>query len=294
MKSWMRFAPAVLLAVIFVAGLASGLTRHVSLEDLRAHHETLHAYVAFHPVTAACIFVGVFMLAVASGLPVCLMLTVTGGSLFGPWFGAGLTTFSATVGAVGTYFAARLAAGSSFSDWVARVGGTGKRIVDGFGRNAFGHILTLRLIPFFPFTPINVAAGAAAIPLRAFIPASLLGEIPSALIYARLGAGLGRALHDGGSPGAPTSLNPDILLPLLGLASMSLISTGARIWWSRRQGAAVSPGEGVAITPSVALATPVSAMIERSPSVLAANSGSNPPSASDVLQVASGGEGTED
>jgi uncharacterized membrane protein YdjX (TVP38/TMEM64 family) len=237
-KSWMRFAPAVVLLALFVIGLSTGLAGHVSLEGLRAHHETLHGYTRAYPILAAALFVAVFITAVASGLPVCLILTITGGSVFGPWIGASLTTVSATTGATATYLAARIAAGSWLHDWAERRGGAGKRIVEGFGRHAFGNMLTLRLIPFSPFTPLNVAAGVAGIPLRAFVAASFLGEIPSALIYARLGAGLGQALDSGANPTNPSILNLNIIIPLAGLALMAFLSTAIRIWWAWRTAAA--------------------------------------------------------
>ena len=233
-KTWMRFAPALLLAAMFLIGLSTGLAGHVSLQGLRVHHEALRGYTHVYPILAAGLFIAVFVTAVAAGLPVCMILTITGGSIFGPWVGASLTTVSATIGATITYLAARMAAGSWLHDWAQRRGGAGKRIVEGFGRHAFGNMLTLRLIPFSPFTPLNVAAGVAGIPLRAFIAASFLGEIPSALIYARLGAGLGQALDSGANPANPSILNPNIVIPLAGLALMAFIATAARFWWARR------------------------------------------------------------
>jgi len=237
-KSWLRFAPAVLLLVMFVVGLSTGLAGHVSLDALRVHHEALRGYAHANPLLAAGAFILMFITAVAAGLPVCLILTITGGSVFGPWVGASLTTVSATTGATITYLAARMAAGSWLQDWAQRRGGAGKRIVEGFGRHAFGNMLTLRLIPFSPFTPLNIAAGVAGIPLRAFMAASFLGEIPSALIYARLGAGLGQALDSGATPTNPSMLNFNILIPLGGLALLAFVSTAARIWWARRTAAA--------------------------------------------------------
>ena len=237
-KTWMRFAPALGLLAVFVIGLSTGLAGHVSLQGLRVHHEALRGYAHAYPILAAGLFIAVFITAVAGGLPVCMILTITGGSVFGPWVGASLTTVSATIGATITYLAARRAAGSWLQDWAERRGGASQRIVVGFGRHAFGNMLTLRLIPFSPFTPLNVAAGVARISLRAFIAASFLGEIPSALIYARLGAGLGQALDSGANPADPSILNANIIVPLAGLALMVFVATAARVWWARHTAAA--------------------------------------------------------
>jgi uncharacterized membrane protein YdjX (TVP38/TMEM64 family) len=44
-------------------------------------------------------------------------------------------------------------------------------------------VLRLRLIPVVPFDGLSVAAGLAAVPLRAFIVGTALGIIPGTVIY---------------------------------------------------------------------------------------------------------------
>ena len=233
-RSWIRFVPAVVLAGLFVFGLASGVARHFSITELRAHHHELHLYAIAHPVLAAGLYVLLFVIAVASGLPVALVLTIAGGMIFGPWTGAGLTMFSATVGATLTYAAARLAMGSALQARLLGSDGMVRRIVDGFGRNTFSHILTMRLIPLFPFSPVNIAAGLVQAPLRPFVLATLLGEVPTATIYASFGSGLGRALSAGAKPPLDHLRDPWLILPLVGLALLSLAPSLIG-WWGRRR-----------------------------------------------------------
>jgi uncharacterized membrane protein YdjX (TVP38/TMEM64 family) len=99
-----------------------------------------------------------------------------------------------------------------------------QRVIQGFGRSAFSYILTLRFIPVVPFALVNLAAGLAAVPLRAFTLATLAGGAPTALIYAGLGSGLGASL------GSEQSLHqalesPRLLLPLAGLTVLALAPT---------------------------------------------------------------------
>lgn len=238
-RSWLRFLPAVLLVGLFAYGLASGAARHFSLTELRMHHHELHLYALAHPLGAGALFVAVFVVAVASGLPVALVLTMAGGMIFGPLAGAGLTMFSATLGATLTYAAARLAVGSPIQRTAEQgEGGVVRRIVDGFGRNTFSYILTMRLIPLFPFSPVNVAAGLARAPLRPFVLATLVGEVPTATIYASFGAGLGRALSAGAKPPLDHLRDPWLILPLIGLALLSMTPSVIRRWNARRARAA--------------------------------------------------------
>ena len=234
-RSWVRFLPAVLLFGLFAYGLASGAARHFSITELRTHHHELHLYALAHPLGAAGLFVALFVVAVASGLPVALVLTMAGGMIFGPLAGAGLTMFSATLGATITYAAARLAVGSPMQRTAeAGDGGGVRRIIDGFGRNTFSYILTMRLIPLFPFSPVNIAAGLARAPLRPFVLATLVGEVPTASIYASLGAGLGRALSAGAKPPLEHLRDPWLVLPLVGLALLSLAPTVIKRLAARR------------------------------------------------------------
>lgn len=221
-RSWLRFLPAVALAGLFVAGLATGAARNFSLTELKVHHHELHLLALAHPLGAGAVYVALFVAAVASGLPVALVLTVAGGAIFGPLIGAGLTMFSATLGATLTYGSARLVVGDTLQARAERAGGVVARIVAGFGRNTFSHILTMRLIPLFPFSPVNVAAGLAAVPLRPFVFATLLGEVPTAAIYASFGAGLGHVLGKDGRPASQSLQDPYLILPMVGLALLSL------------------------------------------------------------------------
>lgn len=239
-RSWLRFVPALLLLILFVIGLSTGLAKEFSLSSLKAHHHELHVFALDHPVLAAGLFVGVFVVVVASGLPVALILTVASGAIFGPVLGALLTMFSATLGATITYAASRLAAGSNLQARIEVASPAVHRIIEGFGRNTFSHILTMRLIPLFPFGPVNIAAGLARVPTWPFVLATLLGEVPTASIYAFFGAGLGRVIGKGERPGFHSLHDPMLVLPMVGLALLSLAPTV--IGWITRRMKASAPG----------------------------------------------------
>ena len=49
-----RFGPLALIAIAVVAALASGVTRHLSLHELRERHAMLEALVKAHPVLTLC------------------------------------------------------------------------------------------------------------------------------------------------------------------------------------------------------------------------------------------------
>ena len=160
-------------------------------------------------------------------LPVALTLSLASGVLFGPLIGGGATMLAATAGAVLTYLAAHSALGA----WVAARMRRAPKL-DDFIKKAQAHpfpiMLAARLMPLFPFAPVNVAASLAGIPLRAYAAATLIGVIPSSFIYASVGAGLGSALADPGRSVAKALASPALIWPLAGLAVLSLASLALR------------------------------------------------------------------
>jgi uncharacterized membrane protein YdjX (TVP38/TMEM64 family) len=106
--------------------------------------------------------------------------------------------------------------------------------MDGLQQGAFGYILTLRLIPLFPFWLVNIACALAHAPLRAYTLATLLGILPATFIYSGIGAGLGAVIRQGGQPDLGIILKPEILGPLLGLGLLSLGGTLYQRWSARK------------------------------------------------------------
>jgi len=217
---WMRFLPLAMLAAVGVGAWWSGMLHLLAPSRLADEALTLHDAARRAPGVAVPAFVLVYAVLTGACLPVALMLSLLGGLVFGPWLGGAGVLLGATGGGLLTYAATRSAFAAAL---VARASRDPrlKRIVDGFGRNAFSYILALRLIPFFPFALVNIGSGLAAAPLRAFAAATLLGGVPTAFLYARLGAGLGETLASERSLLA-TVRSPDVVVPMAALAVLSL------------------------------------------------------------------------
>jgi uncharacterized membrane protein YdjX (TVP38/TMEM64 family) len=70
---------------------------------------------------------------------------------------------------------------------------------------------------------VNLAAALLGMRLATFTLATVIGLIPGAAIYANLGNGLGMMLDAGREPDIAVVFKPSILLPLVGLAVLSLV-----------------------------------------------------------------------
>jgi uncharacterized membrane protein YdjX (TVP38/TMEM64 family) len=214
-----RYLPLAGLVVVAVAAWLGGLPRELAPAELARHTAALRAEAAAAPAASLGGFILAYAALTGALLPVALMMSLLGGVVFGPWIGGVGVLLGATGGALLTYAATR----SAFAHvLVARAERDPRlqRILDGFGRDAFAHVLTLRLVPFFPFALVNVACGLAAISLKRYAAATVLGGAPAALIYASLGSGLGRSLASERSLMQAVEA-PEVIVPLFALAALS-------------------------------------------------------------------------
>lgn len=229
LRAFARWTPALLLIAATAWLYASGMATDISLDNLQAHEIRLRAEVAANPLLALAVFTALYAVATAAFVPVGLVMMLAGGFLFGPLIGTFATVVGSTGGAIMAYLAARFAAGDYIRNRLAT--GRLRMLVEGFERGPFGYLLTLRLVPLSPFGLVNVAAGCARAPFRAYVAATVVGAIPYSLIYSYLGDGLGEAFLASRTPTAAIFLTPDIAWPLAALMVISLLA--ARL--SRRE-----------------------------------------------------------
>jgi uncharacterized membrane protein YdjX (TVP38/TMEM64 family) len=206
---------------------ALGLHRHLSLDALAAQREALAALVTARPVASALVYVAAYIGVVAFSLPGGAVMTLSGGLLFGAFIGAFLAVLGATIGAAVLFLLAR----SAFAPLVAgRAEGLLGPLRAGLARDGFFYLLSLRLVPVFPFWLLNLAPALLGMAFAPYLAATFFGIIPGTLVFAGIGAGLDEVFLSGGVPDLGVIFSWGILLPLLGLASLSLFGA----WFRRR------------------------------------------------------------
>jgi uncharacterized membrane protein YdjX (TVP38/TMEM64 family) len=215
-----RLLPVAILLVGLALFLLLDLERYFSFEMLSRHHAVLTSWVAAHIALATLLFVLTYALVVAFSLPVAVIITPLGGFLFGVWLGAALSVIGATLGSVLVFLAARTAFHDLFH---ARAGRALARLEEGFRRDSFNYLLFLRLVPVFPFWLVNIVPALLGMRLGPYTLATLIGIIPGAVVYSSVGASFGMLIDRGEAPNLSVIFEWRILLPLLGLAALSLL-----------------------------------------------------------------------
>ena len=236
-KRWLRLLPLAVIAIGIVVAFSSGATRYLSLDALQARSHTLVAFAQAHPVQCAAAYMGLYAAVVAFSLPGALIMTLSGGFLFGQVWGSAAAVAGASAGAVIMFLVARTAVGDALRRKAEASGGLLRKLEAGIRENAFTALLTMRLIPALPFWLVNIAAGLVKMSLSTYAAATVLGIIPSTVIYAGIGAGLSRVFASGGKPDLHMIFEPQVLLPLIGLAGLSFAPLLWKTWRKRRPAA---------------------------------------------------------
>lgn len=224
----------VLVAVVLAAIGAFfyfDLGRLVSFDALKANRDRLLAYADSHALMAGLLFVAGYAVVTGLSLPGAAIMTLAGGFLFGPIVGTVLANIGATTGATAAFLGARYL----FREWVERrFGASLAPFQEGIARNAFHYLLTLRLIPVFPFFLVNLVAGLTRMSIGTFLAATAIGIIPGGFVYAYAGRQLGSidSLKDVASPG--------VLIALTLLGALALVPVLYQRW-SGRTGAGAPP-----------------------------------------------------
>jgi uncharacterized membrane protein YdjX (TVP38/TMEM64 family) len=187
-----RYLP--FLIIIIIAGLVwlSGIYEYISIESLKRNQVFLNEYVEKNYIFSIGIFVSIYITMTALSIPVASFLTLTAGFLYGIYVGLAVVMLSASVGSTIFLFSAKIATKKLVPDikvkWL-------NRMRRGFNENSFSYMLSLRLLPVFPFWMVNVGAAIFQIPLRHFFFATLIGIIPGSFIIITIGANIGEILE---------------------------------------------------------------------------------------------------
>ena len=204
---------AILFAAVIGAFFYFDLQQYLSLGALKANRDSLLAFTESHYLPAVLLFVGTYCLVVAASLPGAAIMTLAGGFLFGSGLGTVYVNLGATTGATLAFLAARYV----LRDWVEqKFGDRLGPIQEGFAKNAFSYLMTLRLIPLFPFFLVNLVSGLTRVSLATYFTATAIGIIPGSFVFAYAGRQLGtiNSLKEIASP------NVLLAFTLLGLLAL--------------------------------------------------------------------------
>ena len=187
-----RWGPLIAIVLLMVLVFAMGWHKHVSFKTIGTNYQVLKEFIDANFAVALLIYMLIYVAMVALSLPGGLVLTVTGGLLFGWFAGAFGTVIGATIGATIIFLIAKSSLGEAFAN---KAGAWLGKLRDGFKENALSYLLFLRLVPAFPFWLVNLAPALLGVPLRTYVLGTAIGIVPGTLAFSVAGGGLGSVIE---------------------------------------------------------------------------------------------------
>jgi uncharacterized membrane protein YdjX (TVP38/TMEM64 family) len=182
----------LLIAALFVTAIVAffyfDLKQYLTLEALKTNRDRLLNFSEAHYAKSVLLYIAIYIVQTAFSLPGGAIMTLAGGFLFGSVLGTVYVNLGATTGATLAFLASRYL----LHDWVeSKFGHRLGAFQEGFSKNGFSYLMTLRLIPLFPFFLVNLLSGLTRVNLGTYVAATAIGIIPGSFVYAFAGRQLG-------------------------------------------------------------------------------------------------------
>lgn len=187
MKNQKKIILFILLIAAMLLVRISGIDDYITFENFKKNRDVLQAFVNNHYTLSV---VGYIIIYISTGffVPGAIPLTVIGGFLFGVLLGTVYVCIGATLGATLAFFSARHLIGN----WIQKkYSNQLRRFNEEIEKNGHYYLLTLRIIPIFPFFLVNFFAGLTNIPYKVFLWTLLITALPGTVIYAFAGQQIG-------------------------------------------------------------------------------------------------------
>jgi dihydrolipoamide dehydrogenase len=172
-----------------IAALVGGfflfdLGQYFSLEYFKSQQAVIDAYYQAHPWQTTLLFFTLYVAVTSLSLPGAALMTLVAGAIFGLAWGTLVVSFASTIGATLAFLVSRLL----LRDWVqGKFAANLKNINRGIEAEGAFYLLTLRLVPLFPFFVINLVMGLTLIRTLTFYWVSQVGMLAGTVVYVNAG-----------------------------------------------------------------------------------------------------------
>ena len=181
----------IILLLVLVALIACffifDLQQYLDFSYIKSKQQAVDNFYQTHPFKTVLFFFAIYVLVCSFALPGAVILSLLAGAIFGLAKGSIIVLFAATLGATIAFWLARFLLGETIQN---RYADKLKIINDGVEKDGAFYLLTLRLIPIFPFFIINVLMGLTPMRTITYVLVSLFGMIAGALVFVNVGTQL--------------------------------------------------------------------------------------------------------
>ncbi len=177
------FGIIALLACFFIFDLQ----QYFDFDYIKSKQQALAEFYQANPLKTIVFFFVVYVLATSFSLPGASILSLLAGAIFGLLIGSVIVIFAATLGATVAFWLSRYLLGNTVQE---RYADKLKTINAGVEKDGAFYLLTLRLLPIFPFFIINVLMGLTPMRTLTYVVTSFFGMLAGTIIYVNVGTQL--------------------------------------------------------------------------------------------------------
>lgn len=204
----------LLIFVAFAILLYWKYGSYISAEMILSNRERLKNYTENYYFQSVLAFMGLYFVVVAFSIPGAVWLTLIGGFIFGAIPNLVFTNVSATAGATVIFLISRYSIGEVFQKKYSE---KLKKFNNEIEINGDKYLLTVRLVPIFPFWMINIFSGITNIKTSKYIIFTSIGIIPGGFVYSYAGQEIGSITN------VSSIMSPGIIFSLVLLGVLSLV-----------------------------------------------------------------------
>jgi uncharacterized membrane protein YdjX (TVP38/TMEM64 family) len=200
---------------------------YLSLKGFNNYHNQLMSFELRHPYEFIAAYVIIYIALISLCIPGTILLDLIAGFIFGSVMGSVIVILSYSIGSVLNFLLIRF----FFKDMLIDRFEKFKAIIHGSG--SYGllmNLIGLRLIAVIPFWILNIAAALLNVRLSTFLISTVIGIIPSSIIYAVIGAGVHDTFLMQEELTAGALLNPKIWLPIIFMAILLLLPNFIKLY----------------------------------------------------------------
>ena len=174
------FSRKMILGIVALIALVSifyffQLSDFFTLGKIKEHHLFLKQFVYERYILSVLIYISIYSLLLACGLPIVMPLAFIGGFLYGILLGIVYATLSCLLGSMISYMVLRFVVVHWIADWHnERI----ERFNLQIQKYGYSYLLILHFLSIIPLFVINLLAAVANVPLKTIVWVTIFGTLP--------------------------------------------------------------------------------------------------------------------
>lgn len=183
-KNLIKILLGLLVLSLLIIFSSSNELRYLDLKNIKENATFARDFYGENQMFFIFGYVIIYILSTSVSLPLATFLTLVGGAVFGHLHAILLVSFASTVGATLNFLLARFILKDFIQKKFKKAFVTINNSIISDGKT---YLLSLRLIPLFPFFLINLIMGLTPMRIWPFFWVSQVGMLPATIIYVNAG-----------------------------------------------------------------------------------------------------------